>query len=249
MGVQFDRILDGFDGPFEKLTDFAKVPAGTITTAAGAGRLLLQPPGERQLHRRSTGCWRPAKTCRGSANGPLGPRHVLRRREADDARDLSEGGDGARRQLPGGGDRAGGTGREAARAAHRAVRHVRRHGMPSGWTRLDPRELRVPVRARVSARPRQRRTAREVRRARLQRRRARSGGGGGRGGGRGAGGASAPAAARRGAPAARRDAGRRVGRGGGAAAARASRRRRFPRSSRGVRARCRRRRSSRSGSS
>jgi hypothetical protein len=30
MGVQYDRILDGFDGPFEKLTDFAKPPAGTI---------------------------------------------------------------------------------------------------------------------------------------------------------------------------------------------------------------------------
>jgi zinc carboxypeptidase len=30
MGVQFDRILDGFDGPFEKLTDFAKMPAGAI---------------------------------------------------------------------------------------------------------------------------------------------------------------------------------------------------------------------------
>ena len=30
MGVQFDRILDGFDGPFEKLTDFAKAPAGQI---------------------------------------------------------------------------------------------------------------------------------------------------------------------------------------------------------------------------
>ena len=38
MGVQFDRILDGFDGPFEKLTDFAKVPPGAIRgaqTAAG----------------------------------------------------------------------------------------------------------------------------------------------------------------------------------------------------------------------
>jgi hypothetical protein len=30
MGVKFDRILDGFDGPFEKLTDFAKPPAGAI---------------------------------------------------------------------------------------------------------------------------------------------------------------------------------------------------------------------------
>ena len=33
MGVQFDRILDGFDGPFEKLTDFAKV-AGRHRSAA-----------------------------------------------------------------------------------------------------------------------------------------------------------------------------------------------------------------------
>ncbi len=30
MGVQFDRVLDAFDGPFEKLTDFAKPPAGSI---------------------------------------------------------------------------------------------------------------------------------------------------------------------------------------------------------------------------
>ncbi len=30
MGVQFDRILNGFDGPFERLTDFAKAPAGII---------------------------------------------------------------------------------------------------------------------------------------------------------------------------------------------------------------------------
>ena len=29
MGVQFDRVLDAFDGPFEKLTDFAKTPMGT----------------------------------------------------------------------------------------------------------------------------------------------------------------------------------------------------------------------------
>ena len=38
MGVQFDRILDAFTGPFERLTGFATVPAGTIRgaqTAAG----------------------------------------------------------------------------------------------------------------------------------------------------------------------------------------------------------------------
>ncbi len=36
MGVEFDRILDGFDGPFVKLTDVARVPAGTIAPAQGA---------------------------------------------------------------------------------------------------------------------------------------------------------------------------------------------------------------------
>ena len=34
MGVRFDRILEDFSGPFEKLTDFAKAPAGRITGAA-----------------------------------------------------------------------------------------------------------------------------------------------------------------------------------------------------------------------
>jgi hypothetical protein len=33
MGVKFDRILEDFNGPFVKLTDFAKPPAGSITHA------------------------------------------------------------------------------------------------------------------------------------------------------------------------------------------------------------------------
>src|SRR5262249_55918818 len=33
MGVQFDRVLDGFSAPLTKLTDFAKVPAGSVKTA------------------------------------------------------------------------------------------------------------------------------------------------------------------------------------------------------------------------
>jgi hypothetical protein len=37
MGVQFDRILDDFNGPFVKLTDFAKPPAGTIAEGSPAG--------------------------------------------------------------------------------------------------------------------------------------------------------------------------------------------------------------------
>ena len=40
MGVQFDRILDGFDGPFEKISGFAKAPAGRVTSANANGFYL-----------------------------------------------------------------------------------------------------------------------------------------------------------------------------------------------------------------
>ena len=41
MGVQFDRILDGFDGPFEEIDGFAEPPAGTVSNAQGARGFLL----------------------------------------------------------------------------------------------------------------------------------------------------------------------------------------------------------------
>src|SRR5437762_7265469 len=41
MGVQFDRILDAFDGPFEKLSQETKPPSGKITSVpVPAGYLL-----------------------------------------------------------------------------------------------------------------------------------------------------------------------------------------------------------------
>ena len=40
MGVQFDRILDGFDGPFEKIEGFAKAPEGNVKGAGSTGYLL-----------------------------------------------------------------------------------------------------------------------------------------------------------------------------------------------------------------
>jgi hypothetical protein len=36
MGVQFDRVLDGFDGPFESVNGLAAVPAGTVAGTSGA---------------------------------------------------------------------------------------------------------------------------------------------------------------------------------------------------------------------
>ncbi len=41
MGVQFDRILEGFDGPFEKIVDFAQIPKGKITNPDRAAGFLL----------------------------------------------------------------------------------------------------------------------------------------------------------------------------------------------------------------
>lgn len=41
MGVQFDRILDGFDGPFEKINGLANPPAGVISGAAQPEGYLL----------------------------------------------------------------------------------------------------------------------------------------------------------------------------------------------------------------
>ena len=40
MGITFDRILDGFDGPFEKLTDVVKV-AGRVTPAPRGGAYVI----------------------------------------------------------------------------------------------------------------------------------------------------------------------------------------------------------------
>jgi hypothetical protein len=36
MGLKFDRVLEAFDGPFEKIPDVIKPPAGKVTDAAGA---------------------------------------------------------------------------------------------------------------------------------------------------------------------------------------------------------------------
>ena len=44
MGVQFDRILEPFTGPFEKVTDWnVKLPAGRVAAASGAA-VRRQPP-------------------------------------------------------------------------------------------------------------------------------------------------------------------------------------------------------------
>ena len=41
MGVQFDRILDGFDGPFQPISGLATPPAGTVSGVANAAGFLV----------------------------------------------------------------------------------------------------------------------------------------------------------------------------------------------------------------
>ena len=41
MGIEFDRILDGFEGPFQRIDGFAEVPAGEVANAGGASGYLV----------------------------------------------------------------------------------------------------------------------------------------------------------------------------------------------------------------
>ena len=41
MGVQFDRILDGFDGPFQTVSGLAQPPKGSVANATGAAGFLF----------------------------------------------------------------------------------------------------------------------------------------------------------------------------------------------------------------
>ncbi len=50
MGVKFDRVLDGVDGPFQALTEVVRPAAGTVTSAAGTTGYVDCPQAERRLH-------------------------------------------------------------------------------------------------------------------------------------------------------------------------------------------------------
>jgi hypothetical protein len=43
MGVKFDRILDWFDGPFEKIDTIASPPAGRVSTDSGISAYVIRP--------------------------------------------------------------------------------------------------------------------------------------------------------------------------------------------------------------
>jgi hypothetical protein len=134
MGVKFDRVLDAFDGPFVALTDFAKVPGGRDRRNAGAGRLLLQPSGERQFYgdQQASGRRRRSVVARERTDGSG---DVLRSGEADHAlrfcrrRPSSASASSRRRQRRRDLRRNSGSHASLCSTPYGG-------GMPSGWTRL-----------------------------------------------------------------------------------------------------------------
>ena len=109
MGVQFDRVLDGFDGPFDKVDGLAPVPLGTVAGANGAAGYVfshqqndaftainrLLKAGEDVFIARHKQCGNIDQRERKDISGWL----VLRRREGVDAAASPEGGDGSGRKL------------------------------------------------------------------------------------------------------------------------------------------------------
>ena len=155
MGVQFDRILDGFDGPFTKVNGLLPPPAGSISgPARPAGYLishqinnsfilinrLLKAERRRLLAQEGTDGRRP-----GSRHGRhLGSRV---RRGAPGARPRRQGTRhaGARRRQS-----AQRRGPQAEAHPHRPLRPVRRHACPRAGPRWLFEQYEIPVRGGLS---------------------------------------------------------------------------------------------------
>ena len=153
MGVKFDRVLDAFDGPFERVSEVSH-PAGAVTGASRPAGYLVshhqndafiarQPPPESRrgcvLARRSR-VWRRTRWhgC-----------HV-RCGEAIDTHRAPEGRGGSRTHVHRSAVGAAGSGAQAADGAHRLMGSLRR----IQFERVDAlalRALRVSVRARLRA--------------------------------------------------------------------------------------------------
>ena len=127
MGVQFDRILDGFDGPFEKLTG--------LREAAGRRRFAARrtPPATTSSHKSNDSFIAINRLLAANEDvhvarqRPDGLRHVLRRRTSRrPAPILQKAATDLGVSFDAHGDRADRADGQAAQAAHRPVRHLRR---------------------------------------------------------------------------------------------------------------------------
>ncbi len=142
MGVKFDRILEDFNGPFEKLTDFAKVP-GRRRSPRRLRPATTSRTRPTTASSSSTGCWPRVRTCRGcrtdrwAAAPSSSPRSRPRGRCC-------------RRRPP----TSASSFESAATAPTGTMSHLKKlriglfdtygGGMPSGWTRLILENFEFP---------------------------------------------------------------------------------------------------------
>ncbi|MCK7483605.1 MAG: hypothetical protein M0C28_46215 [Candidatus Moduliflexus flocculans] len=172
MGVAFDRVLDAFDGPFERVPGVTKPPAGRLRRRRRARPATSSTTGSTTRSSPSTACSRPARRSywlKATAAGGTFRRYDLG--PATPARRTSCG----KRPRSSGLNVAAATAAPKGEAfalkplAHRAVGHLRRlDGL--GLDPLAPRAVRVPLRARLRAGARRGRPRIPVRRAHLRRR-------------------------------------------------------------------------------
>jgi hypothetical protein len=141
MGVKFDRVLDALDGPFVALTDFAKVPAGSIGgTQAPVGYYFSH-----QVNDSFTAINRLLKAGEDVswlADGPMGPGTFYVTAKATTRANLQKVTDLGVSFQPASSAPAG----KAAklRAPRIALFDTYGGGMPSGWTRMVLENFEFP---------------------------------------------------------------------------------------------------------
>ena len=141
MGVKFDRILDAFDGPFVALTDFAKVPAGSI----GGAQAPVGYYFSHQVNDSFTAINRLLKAgeeVSWLADGPMGPGTFYVTAKATTRANIQKVTDLGVSFQPASSAPAG----KAAklRAPRIALFDTYGGGMPSGWTRMVLENFEFP---------------------------------------------------------------------------------------------------------
>ena len=146
MGVKFDRVLDGFDGPFEKLNGLQKPAPGKVTTTATAGYTFSHATNDSFIainRLLAAGEDVELDVVRSADRG------LLRRRQGVDAATVGKLAADLGLNFEACRSAARRRRHQAAQAAHRAGRSVRRLDA-LGLDALAARAVRVSVRGRVS---------------------------------------------------------------------------------------------------
>ncbi len=142
MGVKFDRILDGFEGPFERLKDLARVPAGTIKGGPGAAGYFFTHKADnsfiavnRLLAANEDVSW--------LASGPLGPGTFYVAAKPTTLAILQKAASELGISFEAAATAPSGTAARLRKLRIGLADHVG-GGMPTGWTRLIFKEFEFP---------------------------------------------------------------------------------------------------------